>query len=242
MSLKQELDAFAAGFARAMPTDIVQALEESIDAVKRSGIAGRAIKAGARAPDFSLPNAQGRQLALGDLLAKGPIILSFYRGSWCPYCNLELNAYQAILPEIRAAGGDLVAISPQAPDLSVLAARKNGLEFEILSDHGNRVAGLFGIAYPIPGIVKAIGTKFGTDLAVINGSDDGQLPVSASYVIARDRRIVLAAIEPDFRLRLEPAEALRMLRSLGATPGATPGANPGSAGADAVRPASATPA
>src|SRR5262249_37692010 len=141
-------------------------------------------------------------------------ILNFYRGGWCPYCNLELKAYQALLSDIRAAGGDLVAISPQTPGHSITTAEKNALAFEILSDHGNHVAGLFGIAYPIPEIVKTIGARFGTDLKAINGSDDGQLPVSATYVIARDRRIVLASVEPDFRMRLKPAEALRALRKL----------------------------
>jgi len=214
MTLKQELDSFATGFAQVMPPDIVQALQDSIDEVKRSGITGRALKAGDRAPEFSLPNAYGRPIALAGLLAKGPIILSFYRGGWCPYCNLELRAYQAILRDIRAAGGELVAVSPQTPDLSAITAKKGELEFDVLNDHGNRLASQFGIAYPIPEIVRAIGAKFGTNLAVINGSNDGQLPISATYVIARDRRIALAGIEPDFRRRLEPAEALGMLRRL----------------------------
>jgi peroxiredoxin len=216
MTLKQELDSFAANFAQQMPADIVRALQESIDEVASSGIAARALKAGDRAPEFSLPNFDGRQISLADLLVKGPIIVNFYRGGWCPYCNLELRAYQAILSEIRTAGGDLIAISPQTPDQSVAAAEKNALTFEVLSDHGNRVASLFGIAYPIPEIVKAIGAKFGTDLRAINGSDDGQLPISATYVIDGDRRIAFASIEPDFRVRLEPREALRILQVLAA--------------------------
>jgi peroxiredoxin len=217
MTLKQELDSFAANFAQQMPSDIVQTLQQSIDDIRNSGIIERALKAGDCSPAFSLPNAHGRQIALVDLLAKGPIILNFYRGGWCPYCNLELKAYQALLSDIRAAGGDLVAISPQTPDHSIAAAEKNALAFEVLSDHGNHVASLFGIAYPIPEIVKTIGARFGTDLEAINGSDDGQLPVSATYVIARDRRIALASIESDFRVRLEPAEALQALRTLAGT-------------------------
>ena len=218
MTLKQQLDAFAANFAGQMPTHVVQALQESIDKVSNSGIGERALKAGDCAPEFSLPNAGGRQVSLTAQLEKGPIILSFYRGGWCPYCNLELRAYQAILSDIRAAGGDLVAISPQTPDHSIAAAEKNALAFEVLSDHGNQVATLFGIAYPIPEIVKSIGAKFDTDLKAINGSDDDRLPISATYLIARDRRIALASIEPDFRVRLEPAEALRALRSLAGAP------------------------
>lgn len=218
MTLKQELDSFAANFAQQMPAGVGHALQQSIDEVKSSGIVERALKAGDRAPEFSLPNAHGRTTSLADLLGKGPIIVNFYRGGWCPYCNLELRAYQAILSDIRTAGGDLVAISPQTPDQSVAAADKNALTFEVLSDHGNRVASLFGIAYPIPEVVKAIGARFGTDLKAINGSDDGQLPLSATYVIERDRRIVLASLEPDFRVRLEPTEALRALQGLVAGP------------------------
>jgi peroxiredoxin len=214
MTLKQELDSFAANFAQQMPSDVVQALQKSIDDVKHSGIVERALKAGDLAPAFSLPNAHGRQISLVELLAKGPVILNFYRGGWCPYCNLELRAYQALLSDIRAAGGDLVAISPQTPDHSFISVEKNVLAFEVVSDHGNHVASLFGIAYPVPGVVRAIGARFGTDFEAINGSDDGQLPVSATYVIARDRRIALASIEPDFRVRLEPAEALHALRTL----------------------------
>jgi peroxiredoxin len=214
MTLKQELDSFAADFAQTVPPDIVQDLQKSIDDVRNSGIIERALTAGDRAPAFSLPNAQGRQISLVDLLAEGPVILNFYRGGWCPYCNLELKAYQALLSDIRAAGGDLLAISPQTPDRSIVSVERNALAFEVLSDHGNHVASLFGIAYRIPEIVKGIGTKFGTDLTAINGSDDGQLPISATYVIACDRRIALASIEPDFRMRLEPAEALRALRAL----------------------------
>jgi peroxiredoxin len=216
MTLQQQLEAFAANFAQTMPPDIVQALQKSIDEVRDLGLVECALGVGDRAPDFTLPNAQGRQVTLAELLAKGPIILSFYRGGWCPYCNPELRSYQAILSDIRAAGGDLAAISPQTPDRSAAAVKSNALTFEVLSDHGNSVAGLFGIAYPIPAIVKAIGAKFGTDLAAINGSDDSQLPISATYVIAQDRRIVRASIEPDFRVRLEPADALLALHELAA--------------------------
>jgi peroxiredoxin len=222
MTLHQQLESFAWGFAQQMPPEVVQALQKSIDEVRNSGITERALKADDLAPEFSLPNAHGRPVSLDELLASGPIILNFHRGGWCPYCNLELRAYQAILPDIRAAGGDLVAISPQTPDHSVAAAEKNALAFEVLSDHGNRVAGLFGIAYPIPGIVKAIGARFGTDLRVINGSDDGRLPISATYVIAQDRRIALAGIEPDFRIRLEPTDALSALRTLADAPTLSP--------------------
>src|SRR6516225_12313361 len=106
MTLHQQLESFAWGFAQQMPPEVVQALQKSIDEVRNSGITERALKADDLAPEFSLPNAHGRPVSLDELLASGPIILNFHRGGWCPYCNLELRAYQAILPDIRAAGGD----------------------------------------------------------------------------------------------------------------------------------------
>jgi peroxiredoxin len=214
MSLQQQLESFAFGFAQHMPPEIVQRLQASVDELRNSGLADRALRAGDRAPDFSLPNAGGRPVSLANALTKGPVILSFYRGGWCPYCSLELRAYQAILSDIRAAGGDLIAISPQTPDHSGAAAADNGLAFEVLSDQDNRVAALFGVAYPIPDVVKELGARFGNDLAAINGSQDGRLPISATYVIGPDRRILLAGVDPDFRVRLEPADALHALREL----------------------------
>jgi peroxiredoxin len=214
MTLKQDIEAFTAETAGRLPPELLADLRKSIDEVRRSGIANRALTAGDTAPEFTLPNAHGRAVALTDLLRRGPLIISFYRGVWCPYCNLELRAYQTILSEIRAAGGDFVAISPQTPDNSLSTAEKNALKFEVLSDHGNRVASQFGIAYAIPEVVKKTTSMFGVDIAAINGADDDRLPISATYVIGPDRLIVLASVDPDLRVRLEPADALAALRRL----------------------------
>jgi peroxiredoxin len=118
------------------------------------------------------------------------------------------------LSEIREAGGDFIAISPQTPDNSLSTMRKNTLEFEVLSNHRNQVASLFGIAYAIPEAVKRITSMFGADIAAINGADDDRLPISATYVVGSDRRIALACVDPDFRVRLDPRDALAMLRRL----------------------------
>jgi peroxiredoxin len=195
MTLKQEIDAFVAETEGRIPPALLADLQKSIDDVRNAGIANRALAAGDAAPEFTLPNAAGRPVVLADLLRRGPLIVSFYRGVWCPYCNLELRAYQAILADIRAAGGDFVALSPQTPDNSLATTQKNALEFEVLSDHGNQVASQFGIGYAIP-----------------DGTDDGRLPISATYVIRPDGWIALASVDPDFRVRLEPADALAALR------------------------------
>jgi peroxiredoxin len=212
MTLRQEIENFVKETAGRIPPQVLTQLQQSIDDVKKSGISERARGVGDLAPAFSLPNAAGKSVALTDLIANGPVIISFYRGIWCPYCNLELRAYQRILGEIRAAGGDFIAISPQTPDNSLVTSRKNELAFEVLSDRGSRVAAEFGIAYQTPEVVKRITGMFGADIAAINGSDYGQLPISATYVVDTQRRIALANIDPDFRVRLEPSEALAALR------------------------------
>jgi peroxiredoxin len=216
-TLQQQLEAMAAEGAKLLPAETLAALERSIADVAAGGILDRALRAGALAPSFTLPNARGRSVALADLLARGPLVLTFYRGIWCPYCNLALRAYQQALSEIRALGGDFAAISPQTPDNSLSTAEKNALAFEVLSDRGNAVAAQFGITYETPAVVSAITRQFGVDLAALNGSADNRLPISATYVIAQDRRIVLADIDADFRRRLEPAEAIAALHRIAAT-------------------------
>jgi peroxiredoxin len=218
MTLQQELDTFFAKSAKEIPPQLLADLQTSIDDVSRSGIAARALGAGAVAPEFTLPNALGKPVSLADLLRRGPLIISFYRGIWCPYCSLELRAYRRILGDIRAVGGDFIAISPQTPDNSLSTAQKNALEFEVLSDDGNQVASAFGIAYPTPEIVKRITASFGADIAAINGGSGDQLPIAATYVVARDGQIRLAEANPDFRIRLEPAVALAAIRELAGVP------------------------
>ncbi len=216
MTLQQEIDAFVAEAKTRMPAELLAEIEASIEDVRRAGVEDRALKVGDLAPAFTLPNANGRPVALVELLTKGPVILTFYRGVWCPYCSLELRAYQRLLADIRAAGAELVAISPQTPDNSLTSIETNQLAFEVLTDHANQIAARFGIAYPTPDAVRRTTGMFGVDIDQINGVADSELPVSATYVIDRDRRIVLADVDADFRRRMEPAEALAAVRRLAA--------------------------
>ena len=142
------------------------------------------------------------------------MVVTFYRGDWCPYCNIQLRAYEAILPQIMALGASLIAISPQLPDGSLDTAETNALTFEVLSDVGNQVARSFGLVYALPEELRAAMRSNNKVLPTLNGDDSWELPVPATFVIAADQRIVLASIEVDYRKRLEPDEILSALKRL----------------------------
>lgn len=214
MGLQQQLDAFKAEFARIAPAGRPALYEAKIGELRASFAVERAIRTGDQVPDFTLPNQRGKPVSLAALLEAGPAVVTFYRGGWCPYCNIQLRAYQAILPEIAALGGRLVAISPQLPDGSLSTAQANKLTFDVLSDTSNRVARSFGLVWTLPEELRAALRSSNKALPEINGDDSWELPVPATYVIARDHRIALAGIDVDYRERLEPDVILSVLRSL----------------------------
>ncbi|MHC2898168.1 peroxiredoxin [Bradyrhizobium barranii subsp. barranii] len=141
-----------------------------------------------------------------DLLAKGPLVVSFYRGVWCPYCNLELQALQEALPEIAARGASLVAISPQTAPNSRKSERENKLSFPILSDVASGVADAFGIRFALPVDLVALYKSFKNDLPTFNDNPAWVLPMPARYVIGRDGIIAYAEVNPDYTQRPDPSE------------------------------------
>jgi peroxiredoxin len=214
MTLAADLAAFRAEFMGKAPAEIVAAMQRADAALAASGIVEAALKAGQTAPGFDLLDARGGRVRLADLLAKGPIVVSFYRGGWCPYCNLELRALQAALPAIHAAGGSLVAISPEQPDETLSTAEKNALAFPVLSDHGSAVAKAWGIAFDLAEELRPIYARFNHALPDRNGTDSWALPIPATFVIARDSTVALAFVDADYRTRLEPAAIIETLKSL----------------------------
>jgi peroxiredoxin len=214
MSLKAELDAFRSEFMTQVSPEIRDAMMRADMELAVSGIAQRVLKAGDHAPDFRLPDARGRYVRLKDVLAKGPVVVSFYRGGWCPYCNLELRALQKVLPEITRLRATLVAISSETPDESLSTAEKNALAFSVLSDGGSATAKSFGIVYDLAKELRSIYTRSGHALPDKNSDDSWLLPIPATYVIDRDGTITLAFVDVDYRNRLEPTEILRALQSL----------------------------
>jgi peroxiredoxin len=214
MTLKAQLDAFRSEFMAKAPPEIREAMTRADMDLAASGITRRAIKAGDLAPDFRLPDARGGQVQLRDLLFKGPVVVSFYRGGWCPYCNLELRALQNALPAIRQLGADLVAISPQTPDESLSTGEKNELAFPVLSDVGSATAKKYGVAFDLADELRSIYTRSHHALPDKNGADSWILPIPATYVVDMNGAIALAFIDVDYRNRLEPAEIVATLESL----------------------------
>ena len=214
MKLEQELAAFKAEFARTAPTGRAALYEAKIEELRAEFASESAIGVDDPAPDFALPNATAKSVVLKDLLRSGPVVLTFYRGGWCPYCNIQLRAYQGVLPEITGLGGRLVAISPQLPDNSLDTVNKNALTFDVLSDVGNKVARQYGLVYALPEEIRSALRSNNKALPSINGDESWELPVPATFVVASDQHVALAHIEVDYRKRLEPEALLTCLKSL----------------------------
>lgn len=220
MSLPEKLAAFRSKFEAGgppwnAPAWVHEPMHRATAELVASGAASRALKAGDPAPDFSLPDAEGRMWSSAELLKHGPLVLTFYRGVWCPYCNLDLQALQEALPELQMRGAQLVAVSPQTPSNSRKSVRDNKLTFPILSDAGNDVAAAFGLRFTLPDYLQALyRDTFKNDLAIVNGDPSWTLPMPARYVIAPDGTIAYAEVNPDYTQRPDPSELLPVLEHL----------------------------
>lgn len=212
-SLAEELSDLAAQSRAARPDAVNAMFDRFYAELREAEIARTALAVGATAPDFELPDARGGNVRLADLLGRGPVVLFFYRGAWCPYCNLQLRAYQRTLPELRALGAQLVGVSPQLPDGSLSAAERHELAFPVLSDVGNRVAKRYGIVFALPPELIRYHADLGHDLTAYNGDDSWELPMPATFVIGADGIVRLADVDPDHTRRTEPDTILAALRS-----------------------------
>ena len=173
-----------------------------------------ALNVGAKMPSFTLNDAFGKQITSKDLLKQGNLVLVFYRGAWCPFCNKYLHELQKNLPQIKQNGGNLVAISVENPERSMAVAKKNELEFTVLSDPNLAVARSFGIVYQLPDATNELYKGRGLDLAKYNSTEKAELPISVTYIVSRKRKIVYAYIEPDYKKRAEPAVIIEMLAKI----------------------------
>ena len=211
--VKKELEAFRRESAKKAPAERLKVYEEGVELVKKSGVVEKALKVGDKAPDFELPDASGNKVRLSNLLKQGPVVVTWYRGGWCPYCNIALRGFQKVLPEIKAEGASLVALSPETPENTGKTSEKDALGFEVLSDAKCQAAHAFGVAYKLPPILVDQ-FKGRLDLAKYNGDDSHELPLGATYVIDREGVIRYAFVDGDYRKRAEPSEVLAALRGL----------------------------
>lgn len=212
-ALRSELEARKAGFEERASDELKTLYADGLQAVVDAGAVENALSMGDQAPDFTLTNQNGQEVSLSSLLEDGPVVLLWYRGGWCPYCNLTLAAYQQRLDDIRAQGATLVAISPELPDRSISTAEKANLEFQVLSDVGNDVARQYGVVFTLTDGVKA-SYEQSFRLSEHNGDESGELPLAATYVIDRDGTIRWAFLDADYRNRAEPADVIDALERL----------------------------
>lgn len=213
-SLQQQTEAKIAEGRQKNPA-FMQKVDEIIAQSKSFQQGKDAIKLGQNVPNFSLPNANGQTISLANLLHKGPVVVTFYRGSWCPYCNLQLRALQAHLSDINALGAQLVAISPQIPDGSMTQDEISNMDFEVLSDQDAKVAVQFGVAWQVPAFLSEhmrVDRKL--DLDAINNGNGAILPIPATFVIDRAGKVAWRFVDVDYRTRSEPNDIINALKAL----------------------------
>ncbi|MDN7580648.1 peroxiredoxin-like family protein [Burkholderia orbicola] len=216
MSLQDQLDAFRVDFKAGKPPfnappEIHPVMERATAELIASGQAGRAIKAGDRAPSFKLKDQDGNDVSSAALLVKGPLVVTFYRGVWCPYCNIELQAINEVLPEIRAYGANVVAISPQTPVNSRKAVRTNELGFPVLSDVNGQTGADFGLRFALPDYLVELYKNLKNDLPAFNNDPSWTLPMPARYVIGQNGIVLYSEVNPDYTRRPDPSDMFPVL-------------------------------
>ncbi|ADV50287.1 alkyl hydroperoxide reductase/ Thiol specific antioxidant/ Mal allergen [Cellulophaga algicola DSM 14237] len=209
--LEKEINDKKTAFESSASEDKKQKYAEGIAAVVATNIVGKALQVGETAINFTLPNALGKKITLFDALENGPVILMWYRGGWCPYCNMQLHYMQEALPEFKKLGASLLAITPETPDNSISTKEKNNLEFEVLSDVDNVVGFQYKVVFKLTDDVKEI-YENGFGLSNFNGNDKGELPLAATYIIGQDKVIQYAFLDADYRNRAEPQDLLEHLK------------------------------
>jgi peroxiredoxin len=223
MSLEDELEAQRRrAYEQRSPRER-EARADAVTAVADAKVAERAVNVGDRMPVFRLPAISGETVDAGRLLGRGPLVISFYRGGWCPYCNIELRALRDRLPEIEELGATLVAVSPETPDRALVTADSNALTFPVLFDQGNAVARQFRLTHEIAPEIVRYQLGNGNDVAAFNGTDTAEVPLPATYVIDSAGIVRYAFVDPDYTHRADPEVLIGVLRDLAANDA---GANP----------------
>jgi peroxiredoxin len=214
VNLQLELYKFQREFRKKFPSEKVAILQEATQNLARDFQNRRILRVEDKAPDFVLSNTRGQSICLSEQLNQGAVLLNFYFGHWCPYCNLELRAYQGLLVKIQALESSILGISPQTAEASQKTALKNTITFDLLSDRNCQIAHDYGLVFEVPDSLRSLYTELGHALPDYNGTDDWLLPIPATFIIDRRGHIALAYINVDYTQRYEPTDAIAILLSL----------------------------
>ena len=213
-TLREQTDAKIAAGRKAKP-EFMEGVDEIINEAKAKDLGNKAIQINQQAPRFELPNQEGKQILLDDLLAKGPVVITFYRGDWCPYWNLQLRALQARLNDIHQLGATLVAISPQVPDGSLTESEITKMEFMVLSDQDAKIASEYGVTWEVPEfLLDHMRIDRQLDLVQINNGNGLILPIPATFVIGKDGLVKWSYVNVDYRTRSEPDDIIKALEAI----------------------------
>ncbi|WES95664.1 peroxiredoxin-like family protein [Chryseobacterium arthrosphaerae] len=210
-TLAKQIEQLNQELSSQLPQEVINAFGKSVDDLKTKNMEDKCIRPGEKMPEFILPNATGKMIDSNDILKKGKMILAFYRGSWCPYCNLELKFLQDNLSRIKDKNAVLIAVSPQTPDHSLSMAEKNRLGFEVLSDQNNDFAKKLGIVFQLQDFVLPYYRNLGINLSEFNNNDENLLPVPAVFVVDQDRRIIFKYLDVNYMNRVDVEELIQAL-------------------------------
>jgi len=214
MTLHEDISALRQQMMAQIPEPVMEMMQEATAELARSGLLAGAVKSGDTMPDFDLPELGGGHIRLGDLLQGSPVVVSFYRGGWCPYCSLEMQALQRAFPDIEHAGGKLVSIAPELPQHTGQTRDKGNLTFPLLHDRDNMLARQCGLVFTLPELLRPVYEGFGIDLPDSQGNDLFELPVPATYIVRSDGVVAFAFVDVDYTQRLEPASIVEILSGL----------------------------
>tara|TARA_R110002072_G_scaffold23949_1_gene81841 strand:+ start:22384 stop:23028 length:645 start_codon:yes stop_codon:yes gene_type:complete len=212
MNLTEQLTEKRNNSAKVIPSEKIEIMQQSTAKLKSQNLSEKALTTGQKLPFFTLKSSNGDYVSLEDFKSEF-LVVSFYRGGWCPYCNLELKALQAILPELNELNGELIAISPETPDNSISTSQKNELTFTILSDIDNTYAKSVGLVFQIPNDLQSVYNGFGIDVEKHNGNSDFELPMPATYLVNRDREVIFSFVPEDYTERLDPETILQFIKN-----------------------------
>ncbi len=213
-SLKERLDARANASSKKMPDQVKQVMKNGLESLKASGIENRTLKVGRKLPSFALKDERGIITPIKNLYSKHQLVLTFYRGHWCPYCQLELKEYEVLNTEFEKAGAKVIALAPDKWNLIRKTKDKLNLSFDVYRDENNNIAKRMGLAFALDADTLGVYKKFGIDLEESQGNTSNELPLPGTYVIDKKGVIRFAYADPDYKKRAEPSEVLKVVQKL----------------------------